>query len=378
MPGYWRERIVRTAPVPRWLSHLVDAIVLTLFAAALVYGVSHGALQERVREKGVGGVAATATTHPKQHCAGDGVGAARRNCSHNTTSSGEAAAGALADGVSWSAADIHRVGFGGGNGVWAAPWLSEAVRGTGGVARRLLAGRGDGPALPDAAAELVSAAAQRVLLPPGARAVTKTSSSSPAAVVASLANGVGASRAAAPSDAVVAVKASSRSKAGSIAGYIFGGIVAVAIIVLYFVGLFGAFSKCGYPAWYAIMPFSGPLAFCEAGGNMWLWVLAKLFTAAPLSTVADVIIFYGLAVSFVGKRQGGFLGLSAAASTSSIWQDFTWSAFWLTAGFLVLPFVAFPIVALNESVQYDARYRSRLADRAGAGAGSGGEYEPIN
>jgi hypothetical protein len=150
------------------------------------------------------------------------------------------------------------------------------------------------------------------------------------------------------------------------------------LLALYIIGLCGSLRKCGYAAWYGVMPFTGALALCESGGNVWLWVLPKLFTNPPFSTTANAIICYGLAVSFVGKREHHeSRGLGARPSQTSIWDDFTWRAFWLTAGLVFLPFITFPLVALNDSMQYDACYRARLAERVVSSDSDPGEYVPL-
>ncbi|KAF6000887.1 hypothetical protein F1559_002142 [Cyanidiococcus yangmingshanensis] len=136
------------------------------------------------------------------------------------------------------------------------------------------------------------------------------------------------------------------------------------LLSLYVIGLCGTLRKCGYPAWFGLMPFTGPLALCEAGGNVWLWVLPRLFTNPPFSTTANAILCYGVAVAFLGKRaHDESRGLGAGPSPTSIWDDFTWKAFWLTVGLVLVPFIAFPLLALTEALQYDARYRARLAEQ---------------
>lgn len=150
------------------------------------------------------------------------------------------------------------------------------------------------------------------------------------------------------------------------------------LLSLYVIGLCGTLRKCGYPAWFGLMPFTGPLALCEAGGNVWLWVLPRLFTNPPFSTTANAILCYGVAVAFLGKRaHDESRGLGAGPSPTSIWDDFTWRAFWLTVGLVLVPFIAFPLLALSEALQYDARYRARLAERVAPRETAGGDYVPL-
>ncbi|KAK4537845.1 hypothetical protein CDCA_CDCA14G3870 [Cyanidium caldarium] len=299
----WRERVCRTAPVPRWLAHLIDTIILAALALLVVHSVSQGAGPRRMQMARVA-EAVKGGTLPAAR-----IGAALRQ-----------RFGRRAEWPQWAPLEVT------------------------GSAREALA-----------RSAVLSKTAESLSF----------GSTWP----------VEALRRAAGNGSVSATPAST-TRANAV-GAIVLGVLLVALFVLYLIGFFGVLRKCGYPGWYAVMPFTGPLALCEAGGNVWLWVVAKLLTYPPLSTVADVFIFYGLSVSFVGKRSGGAgaEGWSAAPSEKSIWDDFSWSAFWLTVGFLFVPFLAFPLVAFHDGMQYDARYRARLAERMGSGGAA--EYEPI-
>lgn len=318
---YWSERICRTSPIPRWLAHTIDALILSLFAFIIVYGVVNGAeghgrdMRFTARHGwGWGGSHGNGMHHRvARYFVFDGkMGKAQRQLSSVVASKLRYALPGH-----W-AVDVREPSYG-----RAPVWLHQAHQ-----ALRLTR--------PSALAE-------------NTFRVSSTG-----------------------------VAGAPGSAHGSAYGYVFGAILVIVLFSLYLMGIFGVLRKCGYAGWYGLLPFTGPLALCEAGGNVWFWVLGKRLAGPPLSTVADVMIFYGLSVSFVGKRDTSeSRGLSASPSPSSIWDDFSWRAFWLTIGFLFVPFFAFPLTALNEGIQYDARYRARLAERAGVVSAGAEEYEPI-
>lgn len=321
--SFWRERVCKTAPIPRWLAHGIDALLIALVVIA--FGAMLSETARSVADPASRAVLAHTVRPAMEH-----------------TLYSESISGRLESFRSLFAGVSNRCCR-----AALAPGLANGVLG------RVLPWQNEGavafPGKQTDGSRLSSAAS----------VVTWPQTSFVRALLESVARpneGAGS----AGDDRLI------------IAFVLFTVFV---LLALYILGVCGSLRKCGYPAWFGLMPFTGQVALCEAGGNVWLWVLPRLFTNPPFSTTANAIICYGFAVSFLGKReQDEAGGLGARPATTSIWDDFTWKAFWLTVGLVFFPFVSFPLVALSDSLQYDACYRARLAERVRAAAPSAGEY----
>lgn len=112
----------------------------------------------------------------------------------------------------------------------------------------------------------------------------------------------------------------------------FGIIIYIAIIVLYFAGLWKIFVKAGKPGWAAIIPVYNLIVLIEIVGKPMIWILWLLIPCVNI--VFGVWLINLLSKSF-GKSEG------------------------YTVGLIVLPFIFYPVLGFG-----NARYLGPSAAEA--------------
>ncbi len=85
-------------------------------------------------------------------------------------------------------------------------------------------------------------------------------------------------------------------------------IISLALVVLFFVGLWKVFLKAGKPGWAAIVPFYNLYVMLELVGRPWWWLLLMLFIP-PVGFVLYIIVCVDLAKTF-GRGTGFGVGLA--------------------------------------------------------------------
>lgn len=99
------------------------------------------------------------------------------------------------------------------------------------------------------------------------------------------------------------------SAAGALGGLIVF-VIWLAIIALFFAGLWKTFTKAGQPGWAAIVPIFNLYIMCKIAGKPWWWLL--LFFVPIVSIVIAILLGIAVAKAF-GKSALFGVGLALLA-----------------------------------------------------------------
>ncbi len=85
-----------------------------------------------------------------------------------------------------------------------------------------------------------------------------------------------------------------------------GGLIYLAILVVYIVGMWKMFAKAGQPGWAAIIPIYNAIVLLQIVGRPWWWIL--LFLIPIVNFIIAILVLVDLAQVF-GKGAGFAIGL---------------------------------------------------------------------
>ncbi|MGM9476786.1 DUF5684 domain-containing protein [Pedobacter sp. GSP4] len=85
-----------------------------------------------------------------------------------------------------------------------------------------------------------------------------------------------------------------------------GGIIYLAIIVIFIAGMWKVFEKAGKPGWAAIIPIYNLIILLEIVGKPMIWILWLII---PCVNIVFAIWLYNLVSKSFGKSEGFTIGL---------------------------------------------------------------------